>query len=74
MHGRKYSLNRHLSANKHRDFINCKVVLQKCTKSFFPFGSFLDGCNCCVLIYNDKYITQGVFLNAKVLSVCQLDK
>ena len=40
----------------------------------FPFGSFLDGFNCCVLLYNDKYTTYGVFLNAKVLSVCQLDK
>ena len=26
-----------------------------------------------MLIYNDKYITQGAFLNAMVLSVGQLD-
>ena len=36
------------------------------------FGSFLDGFK--MLIDNDKYITQGVFLNANVLSVCQLEK
>ena len=44
-------------------------------KVFFPFGIFLDGFSFYVLIYmyNDKYITQGVFLNAMVLSVGQLD-
>ena len=26
-------------------------------KGFFPFRGFFDGFNCCVLIYNDKYIT-----------------
>ena len=33
-------------------------IMYKMYKKFvFPFGSFLDGFNFCVLIYNDKYIT-----------------